>query len=100
MRRLAVLAASARELAPLRAALGFWGYRRRGRLGPFHHQIGHTGSLELHLIETGIGPDRAREASEAALFAFTPDVLISTGYAGALGTANIGEIVLGSNTLD
>jgi adenosylhomocysteine nucleosidase len=34
------------------------------------------------------------------LFSVTPDALISTGYAGSLGVAAIGELVLGTQILD
>ena len=100
MQRLAVLAASPRELAPVLSVFGFFGDLKRDHLGPFPHQAGKAGRLELHLIETGIGPERAREASERAVFALTPDALISTGYAGALGVAALGELILGTTVCD
>jgi adenosylhomocysteine nucleosidase len=59
-----------------------------------------VGEVEIHLIETGVGPACAREVSEAVLFSLAPGALISTGYAGALGPADIGEVVLGTKTLD
>src|SRR5712691_10909599 len=100
MRRLAVLAASARELGPVENVFGLFGQRQRDRLGSFPHQVGQVGGLELHLIEAGVGPERARKASEMALLALAPDALISTGYAGALGIAAVGEVILGTNVVD
>lgn len=100
MRRLAVLAASARELAPAESVFGLFVRRQHDRLGSFPHQVGQVGGLELHLIETGVGPERARKASERALLALAPDALISTGYAGALGVAAVGEVILGTNVID
>src|SRR5437879_9540233 len=100
MRRLAVLAASARELAPAESVLGLFVRRQHDRLGSFPYQVGQVGGLELHLIETGVGPERARKASEMALLALAPDALISTGYAGALGVAAVGEVILGTNVID
>jgi len=100
MRRIAVLAASGRELAPVRAVFGFFGPVQHGRLGSFRHDTGQVGGIALHLIETGIGPERARKASEAALFALAPDALISTGYAGSLGVAALGELILGTKVFD
>ena len=35
-----------------------------------------------------------------ALLALAPDALISTGYAGALGVAAVGEVILGTNVID
>jgi len=100
MRRLAVLAASARELAPVESVFGLFGQRQRDHLGSFPHQVGQVGGLELHLIETGVGPERARKASEMALLALAPDALLSTGYAGALGIAAVGEVILGTTVID
>ncbi len=97
MRRIAVLAASGRELAPARASLSVV---RRGCLESFRHEVGRTGAVEVHLIRTGIGPAHAREVSESAVFALAPDAVISTGYAGALGHAGIGEVILGTESLD
>jgi len=54
----------------------------------------------VHLIRTGVGRDRAREAGETALSVIGPDALISTGYAGALGVANIGEVIIGTEIFD
>ena len=100
MRRLAVLAASARELAPAQAVFGIFGRIQHDRIGPFPHQYGQVGDLELHLIATGIGPDHAREATERAVLALTPDAVISTGYAGSLGVAALGEVILGTKIFD
>lgn len=100
MRRIVVLAASGRELAPAWSVLGFFGRLHRGSIGPFPCRVGRVGGLELHLIETGIGPERAREASEMALFALAPEALISTGYAGALSIGTLGELILGTKILD
>ncbi len=100
MRRIAVLAASGRELAPVRAVFGFFKPVQRRRLGSFRYDTSQVGGVELYLIETGIGPERAREAAEAALVELAPDALISTGYAGALGVAALGEVILGTRFLD
>lgn len=99
MQRVVVLAATRRELAPVRAVLGFRQIEQE-RLGKFPHQVGHAGGLELHLINTGIGHERAREASESALFAVSPDGIISTGYAGGLDVAGLGELILGTGIRD
>jgi adenosylhomocysteine nucleosidase len=100
MRRLAVLAASARELVPAESMFGLIDRPQHDHLGSFPHQVGQVGGLELHLIETGVGPERARKASETALLALAPDALISTGYAGALGVAAVGEVILGTTVVD
>jgi adenosylhomocysteine nucleosidase len=97
MRRVAILAATGRELTPVRTALQEC---RRGPLGQFRHEIGRAGTLEVHLIRMGIGPDRARAASEQVFGAVSPEAAISTGYAGALGPAEVGEVILGIEVHD
>ena len=97
MRRLAVLAASARELAPMRATLKAM---RRGRLRSFPHEIGRSDSIEIHLLHTGIGFQAALAGAEAVLSAFAVDAMVSTGYVGALGSAGLGDVILGTDTLD
>src|SRR2546425_6250183 len=93
MRRVAVLAASARELAPVRAGLKAI---RSGRLGSFAHEIGRSDAVEMHLLNTGIGFQAALVGAEAVLSAFTVDAVVSTGYVGALGSAGLGDGVLGA----
>src|SRR2546425_8938413 len=92
MRRVAVLAASARELAPVRAGLKAI---RSGRLGSFAHEIGRSDAVEMHLLNTGIGFQAALVGAEAVLSAFTVDAVVSTGYVGALGSAGVGDGVVG-----
>jgi adenosylhomocysteine nucleosidase len=93
MRRIAIMAASGRELAPARAALG---NIRDGRLHAFRHEVGETGAVEVHLIETGIGPEAAYPAARVALDVLAVDAVVSTGYAGALGSAGLGGLILGT----
>jgi adenosylhomocysteine nucleosidase len=100
MHRIVVLAASERELAPIRTIFGLSWKTKRGCLGSFWHEVGLVGESEWNLIKTGVGPDRAREASETALSMLAPDALLSTGYAGSLGVASVGELILGMSILD
>jgi adenosylhomocysteine nucleosidase len=97
MRRIAIMAATGRELAPARAALG---NIRSGRLQAFRHEVGDADGVEGHLIETGIGAEAAYPAARAALDVLAVDVVVSTGYAGALGPAGIGELVMGTEVLN
>ncbi len=99
MRRVAILAATARELAPARSSFGV-SHVRRGRVGQFVHHIARFENLELHLIKTGIGHERARLATESVLFALAPHAVISTGYAGGLGPDGVGALLLGSQAED
>lgn len=97
MRRVAILAASRRELAPAREALE---EIQRGRLGSFRHEMGRAGRVEAHLIETGMGPESAFAAAQAALSELVVDAVVTTGYAGALGPAGVGELILGTEILN
>jgi adenosylhomocysteine nucleosidase len=101
MRRVAVLAATTRELASVRSACRrVRRCGRRERLGGLWHEVGEAGQLELHLIKTGIGCARARDVGETALGSLRPDAVISTGYAGALNQSEIGELVLANEVVD
>ena len=97
MRRVAVLAASGRELAPARAALGTVDRRRLGSLG---YEVGHAGGVEVHLINTGMGPAAASAAVQSVLSEVALDAVVSTGYAGRLGPGGIGEVILGTDVRD
>ena len=97
MRRVAVLAASARELAPVRA--GLKAIRSR-RLGSLPHEIGRSDAVEMHLLNTGMGLQAALVGAEVVLSAFTVDAVVSTGYVGALGSAGLGDVIVGTHVLD
>lgn len=56
--------------------------------------------MEVHLVMTGIGPECARAASEQVFGAVSPEAAISTGYAGALGPAGVGEMILATAVHD
>lgn len=97
MRRIAVLAASRRELAPVRAALDV---TQRGRIGSCRYRMGRAAGAEVYLIETGMGPRCALKASEEALAGLSVHAMVSTGFAGGLGSAGVGELILGTKLLD
>jgi adenosylhomocysteine nucleosidase len=42
---------------------------------------------EALLVANGVGPERARAAAEAGIGGFAPDVIVSTGFCGALSPA-------------
>lgn len=100
MRRVAILAATARELAPAHSVCAHFGRIRRRRVGRFTHDIGRFKDVEVHLIKTGIGHQNARLAAEAVLSALSPDALLSTGYIGGLGTEGVGALILGTRLQD
>ena len=68
---------------------------RRGPAG----RESQAGSLHVLLIRTGIGSDRARSIAQQILKSQSCDVVISTGFAGALNSSPIGSLVIGTEVL-
>lgn len=56
--------------------------------------------MEVHLIKTGIGPAAASSAAQAILSEVALDAVVSTGYAGGLGPAGIGDVIVGTDVRD
>lgn len=88
MSRLAIVAALEREVRPL---IKHWQVREReheGLVFRFYE------SGEAVLVCGGIGPAAARRAAEAVLALYSPTLLYSVGYAGALDPAlRVGELL-------
>ena len=51
------------------------------------YHVGEYAGRDIVLFETGVGPDRATQATRDTLNTFTVDVLIFSGVAGAVDTA-------------
>ncbi len=51
--------------------------------------------LNILLIQSGIGSDKARMVAQQLLDGASWDVMISTGFAGALDTGSIGSVLIG-----
>jgi len=81
----------------VRAALGTVERRRLGSLG---YEVGQAGGVEVYLINTGMGPAAASAAAQSVLSEMALDAVVSTGYAGALGPAGIGDVILGTDVRD
>ena len=58
-----------------------------------------TVSCHVLLIQTGIGPASARAITQQILESESWDVVISTGFAGALNSSPIGSLVIGNEVL-
>ena len=100
MRRVAILAATARELAAVQSVFGLFGRIRRSRIGKFPRYTGRVNGIELHMIKTGIGHESAQVATEAVLFALSPSAIVSMGYAGGLGPEGVGALLISSSIQD
>jgi adenosylhomocysteine nucleosidase len=58
-----------------------------------------SNSRHILLIQTGIGPDKARSITQQIVEDEPWDVVISTGFAGALNCFPIGSLVIGNEVL-
>jgi adenosylhomocysteine nucleosidase len=59
----------------------------------------HDQALNVLLIQSGIGPDKARKGTQQLLAGASWDVIISTGFAGALDAVPIGSVLIGHEVL-
>ncbi len=62
--------------------------------------VGRAGGVEVHLIKAGMGPAAAAAAAQAILSSVALDAIVSTGYAGGLGAADIGDVIVGTDVRD
>lgn len=100
MFRVAILAATGRELLPVRAALEPWGKAHRDHQGPFSWETVRKDAVEINIIETGIGPVQASNAASTTVSCLLPHVMIVTGYAGALGPEGVGALIIATEVHD
>ena len=72
------------------------------------HHVSHYGyralesqdqGLKVLLIQSGIGPEKARKGTQQLLADAPWDVIISTGFAGALDAVPIGSVLIGHEVL-
>lgn len=61
--------------------------------------VSNDHGLNILLIQSGIGPDKARIVAQQLLDGASWDVMISTGFAGALDTCPIGSVLIGKEVL-
>ena len=64
------------------------------------YEVGRAGGVEVHLITTGMGPAAAATAAQAVLSDAAWDVIVSTGFAGGLGVAGIGDVIVGTDVCE
>src|SRR2546423_7691741 len=95
MSRLAIVAALEREVRPL---VKHWQVRKREHAG---REFRFYETREAVLVCGGIGPEAARRAAEAVIVLYSPDLLFSVGYAGALDPAlKVGDLLAPAQIID
>ena len=88
MSRLAIVAALEREVRPL---VRHWQVRKKEHAG---REFRFYETREAVLVCGGIGPEAARRAAEAVIVLYSPELLYSVGYAGALDPAlKVGDLL-------
>jgi adenosylhomocysteine nucleosidase len=95
MYRVAIVAALEREVGPL---LKHWQLRKREHAG---REFRFYESGDAVLVCGGIGPEAARRAAEAVIVLYSPDLLYSVGYAGALDpTLKVADVLTPAHVID
>ena len=95
MSRLAIVAALEREVRPL---IKHWQVRKREHAG---REFRFYETREAVLVCGGIGPEAARRAAEAVIVLYSPDLLYSVGYAGALDpTLKVADVLTPAHVIN
>ena len=94
--RTAVFVATRWELHALRRALFL---DKVSQVGGVRCLIAERGERVYCVIQTGIGPDRARGAARAVLSEGDWALVLSTGFAGSLVPADIGDLIVGTDVV-
>jgi adenosylhomocysteine nucleosidase len=61
--------------------------------------FGRRGRCRLHLVRTGVGSDKARAASSVTLAGQPFDLAVVTGFAGALTSAALGDLLIATEVV-
>lgn len=83
------------ELAALRRALPVDGEET---VGGIRCLVGQTAGRSYWLVQSGVGPRCARSAARAVLERNSVALAISSGFAGALVPAQVGDLIIGTGT--
>jgi adenosylhomocysteine nucleosidase len=74
---------------------------RVASISPFRSATGRFGDDAAAVVQTGIGPSRAHQATEWAINCFEPERVIAVGFAGALlPSLKVGTLVVANQVLD
>ena len=89
---IAILGAVSEEIAEIKKAMNI---SNRIRLEKSEAWPGKWLGKDIVLVRTGIGKQRAKEATRQLIAKFQPEVIISLGYAGALTDGmNVGDLLI------
>lgn len=97
MMKVALICAIPQESRPILRQLGCFS---RVRLGNLFVWSGASANLQLILAESGMGMDHAAEAAQNIIKFAPPDIVISTGFCGAIRPGlRRGDVILAENIL-
>lgn len=97
MRRALITAPMSSELRPVVNL----SHARRGSVDGRTVYEGRAGSIEIQVVQIGVGPDLAREVTEWALSRFEIDHVVVSGIAGGLAAdLPVGSVVVPEAVLD
>jgi len=72
----------------------------RRRCGARVYAVRRIGDVDVYVMKTGMGPAAASDAARRVLSDVALDAILSTGYVGALGAADIGDVIVGTDVQD
>ncbi len=72
---------------------------KQERTGTFRGIVGRQGHVQVRLIQTGMGIERAGAVSREALAAYSFELVVSTGFACALSSAGVGDLLIGTDVI-
>ena len=94
---IAILGAVSEEIAEIKKEMNI---SNRIRLEKSEAWPGKWLGKDIVLVRTGIGKQRAKEATRQVIEKFQPEVIISLGYAGALTEGmNVGDLLIAKNII-
>lgn len=97
MKVVGVFTATRPELSAVRRLLVV---QSEGRWGGVRYQIGRFRECRVVLVHTGIGRHRAEAAAREALSREPIELAISSGFAGALTPAHVGDLLIGTEVTE
>jgi adenosylhomocysteine nucleosidase len=95
---IAIFGAVKEEIAGIKQAMNISDHVRLGKTSAWP---GKWGKQDIILVRSGVGRQRAKDATLQIIDRFKPRVLISTGYAGAVQPGlNVGDLVIANTIIE